>query len=251
MILMINSRLAGRETGRPGGRRMLCAALLLGLAVAGCTRPAAAPPAPPALAPVPDVVEPAWLEAGQLDLRFTVTHHDGQTGARTSQIHTVFTVAAGGRVRAMRTAQSANGVVTSFTTWNGGTTIESAQLPGCKPALTEVPIPASLPAWLAETFGPVNTATGAGWSVSGSTASRPGSSADTVEQAQLTRLPERATREVTTTTGAVVSEVTHIEVHHADPVEPAGDFLPPCGQSERPVEGLRSLVLTRSPAAIN
>jgi hypothetical protein len=207
---------------------MLCAVLLLGLSVAGCSRPA--PVRPPT---VPDVVEPAWLEAGSLDIRFTATHHDGPTAPRISQIHTVFTIAAGGRVQTMQTAQSTHDIVTSRTTWSGGTAIESAQLPGCGSAVTRVGVPASLAGWLAETFGPVDTATGAGWSISGSTASRPGSAAGTVERAPLTRLPERVTREVTARSGVVVSELANIEIQHIGTAAPTAS-LPSCGEPTRP-----------------
>lgn len=234
MAMPVNSRLAGRVAGRPGGRvprtTMLCALLLAGTGVAGCSSPA---PVSPPTATVPDVMEPAWLRAGLLDLRFTTTHHDEATGPRTSRIHTVFTVGAGGRVLTMQTAQSSNGMVTSRTTWHGGTTIESAQLPGCTAAVTQVPVPAFLNGWLAETFGPVDTATAAGWSVSGSTASRPGSTDDTVEQVRLTPLPDRVAREVTTT-GTVVSEVTNIEIHRLDAVGPATGLLPSCGRPSGP-----------------
>ena len=231
MVRTVSSRPDGRATGRPDGRRlrpaMFCALLLAGLGVAGCGSPA---PVRPPVATVPDVMEPGWLRAGLLDVRFTATRHGAASGPRTSQIHTVFALGVGGRVRTMQTAQSSNGIVTSRTTWRGGTTIESAQLPGCTAAVTQIPVPASLNGWLAEAFGPVDPATAAGWSVSGSTASRPGSTDDTVEQVRLTRLPERVTREVATATGTVVSEVTNIEIHRVDQVEPSTDVLPACGQ---------------------
>lgn len=231
MVMTVGRHLADRATGRPGGRgprtTVLCVLLIAGLGVAGCSSPALV--RPPA-APVPDVMEPAWLQAGLLDVSFTATHHDEATGLRISRIQTVFALGPGGRVLTMQTAQSSNGIVTSHTTWRGGTTIESAQLPSCIAAATQVPVPASLGGWLAEAFGPVDKATGAGWSISGLTASRPGSTGDTVEQAQLTRLPERVTREVNSTTGTVVSEVTNIEIHRVDTVEPTTDLLPSCGQ---------------------
>jgi hypothetical protein len=170
---------------------------------------------------VPDVVDPGWRQPGELDIRFTVAK------PRTSiRVHAVLSLDDAGRVRALRTAQSADGVVAVRTDWTGGPTGTSASAPGCTTAAEPMDAPGSVAGWLAEPFGPVDAATAAGWTVDGETATRPGSLAETVERASLTPLATRVVREVERDSGAVVSEVSGITIRHTA----TGPALPSCGK---------------------
>ena len=175
-----------------------------------CGNPAPAVRASPP-AKVPDVIAPSWRQPGDLDIHFTV--HKPQA-AGTFRVHAVLTVDATGRVTAMRTAQSSDGVVAMRTEWDGGPETTTASLPGCAATTEPARPPDSVAGWLAEPFGPVDTATAAGWTVADGSASRPGSTAETLERAPLTALSTRVVREVERSSGAIVTEVRDITVVH-------------------------------------
>jgi hypothetical protein len=176
-------------------------------------------------AAVPDVVESTWRQPGSLDIRFTVRKHRG-SGLRTVLVHSVLTVGDAGRVQAMHTVQSGDGVVRSHTDWTGGPVKATMALPGCAMSTDPVIPPGGVAGWLAEPFGPVDATTTAGWAIGGTVATRPGSTADTVEQAALTVLGERTIREIERRTRVVVTEVGAITVRHTPGPAPG---LPACG----------------------
>ncbi len=167
-----------------------------------------------------------WLRPGRLDIRFTV---GGTAGAM--QVHTQLTIGPTGRPVAMRTIQSGDGLVASRSEWNGGSTITTTDYPGCRAEVNAIDVPSGVAGWLADPFGPVDPATGSGWTVADGVATRPGSSADTIEQAPLTSLNARTVREVNRRTGAVVNQVSTISIQHFPATAPA---LPPCGRPWQP-----------------
>ena len=89
-------------------------------------------------------------------------------------------------------------------------------------------MPSAVGDLLATMFDPVDSATATGWSVHGSTASRPGSTAGVVEETQPVPLPRRTPREVDSATGAVVGELTDIRIRHLDGPASAVPRLPSC-----------------------
>jgi hypothetical protein len=198
--------------GRPACRPGVLAVAVVTLAIAAaCSHTSA----------VPDVVQPQWRQSGELSIRFTVY----KPRAATVRVQAVLTVDNGGRVRAMHTVQSSDGVVTSRTDWTGGPTMATAHFPGCATADEPANPPDDIAGWLAEPFGPVNAATADGWTIETATATRPGSRAETVERASLTTLPARTVREVDRASGAIVTETRDISIFHAASTAP----LPPCG----------------------
>jgi hypothetical protein len=216
----------GRPADRPGARGV--ALLLTVTAVGACAAPASGhAPA----GPVPDVLAAGWLRPGGLDIRFTVENHAAAGTAGAMQVHTVLTIGPAGRPTAMRTVQSGDGMVASRTQWSGGPTITTTDFPGCRADVEPIDVPSGVAGWLAEPFGPVDPATGGGWTVANGVATRPGSSADTIEQAPLTALDARTVREVNRRTGAVVNQVGAISIRHLDATGPA---LPACGAPWQP-----------------
>lgn len=206
-----------RPAGWPGVLAVVAATVLTTTACS--SSPQSAPVSP---APVPDVIFPGWRQPGDLDIHFTV--HKPQA-ARTFQVHAVLTVDAAGRVSAMRTAQSSDGVVALRTEWDGGQETTTTRTPDCAPAAEPAQPPDSVADWLAEPFGPVDASTADGWTVAGDAATRPGSTAETLERAPLTALANRVVSEVDRNSGAVVTEVRDITVVHAKNATPP----PACG----------------------
>jgi hypothetical protein len=213
--------LIGRSPGRPTHRPGVLAVVLLAL-LAGCARKQEQPPA------VPDVVDPGWRLSGELEIRFTVRKPQATDAPRLLRVHAVLTVDDPGRVRAMRTVQSGDGVVLSRTDWAGGATTTVARWPGCAAVSDPAVLQHGVAGWLAEPFGPVDAATADGWTVADGTATRPGSLVGTEERAPLTALTERTVRQVQPDSGAVLTEVGDITVRHATSAPP----LPACGAAE-------------------
>jgi hypothetical protein len=202
---VLNRRRRARPVTAPGA---LAAALL-----AGCT-------AAPAPAPF-DVIDPSWSRAGVLEVSWVAD----QSGEPTARLRTVVTLDADGRVSSMDTAEVSDGVVAYRGVWNRDGDSSIAEAPGCAAQTEPVDVPDRLPALLAEAFGPVDSATTDGWTVTDGVASRPGPGGDTVESVPLAPLDGRALTETENGTGRVVARTRDIAVRTLA----AAPALPACG----------------------